>query len=129
MISYRSKEKETLDIQPDLSTVFDKSNETFHLFDLRDVKMLLSPTKVCDSKFVVIAPSAPKNQKLRNELRKQFENEAFIFFILARPSFKEGDSLLKKENAIHGDILQGDFKDSYSTVAYKTVMAFIWINK
>ena len=88
--SYRSKEKETLDIQPDLSTVFDEINETFHLFDLRDVKMLLSPTKVCDSKFVVIAPSAPKNQKLRSGLKDSLRmKHSFYSSLLDQVSKKE----------------------------------------
>jgi hypothetical protein len=77
----------------------------------------------------VIAPSAPRNTGLRDTVRKQFKGKAFVVFLLARPPTVDGDKLLEKENTIHGDILQGDFSDSYSTVPYKTVMGFIWVKR
>ena len=50
-------------------------------------------------------------------------------FILARPPTEDMDKILDEENKQHGDILQGDFADSYSTVPYKTVMGFIWVKR
>ena len=106
--------------------MFDETLPGFNLFDQKNVSMLLSPTMGCDMKHVVIAPSAPRT---RNTVRTQFRGKAFVIFILARPRTEDGDKLLEEENKIHGDILQGDFPDSYSTVPYKTVMGFIWVKR
>ena len=91
--------------------------------------MLLYPTTPCEMEYVVLAPSAPRNTKLRDKLRTQFRGAAFLVFILARPPTEDMDKILDEENKQHGDILQGDFVDSYSTVPYKTVMGFIWVKR
>ena len=109
--------------------MFDETLSGFNLFDRKNVSMLLSPTMGCDMRHVVIAPSAPRNTDLRNTVRTQFRGKAFVIFILARPRTEDGDKLLEEENKIYGDILQGDFPDSYSTVPYKTVMGFIWVKR
>ena len=112
-----------------LSKVFDDSKQSFNLFDQTNVAMLLSPTILCDMKHVVVVPSAPRNIDLRKTVREQFKGKAFILFLLARPPTEDGDEILALENKEYGDILQGDFPDSYSTVPYKTVMSFIWVKK
>ena len=89
----------------------------------------MSPVGVCDTEYVVVAPSAPGNTLLRDRLRDQLRGKAFLLFILARPNTVEGDRLLQEESKQDGDILQGEFTDSYSTVAYKTIMSFIWIKR
>ena len=50
-------------------------------------------------------------------------------FMLATSPNEDVDKILAEENKQHGDILQGDFTDSYSTVPYKTVMGFIWVKR
>jgi hypothetical protein len=74
----------------------------------------------CDMKHVVVVPSAPRNIGLRNTVRTQFRGKAFLIFILARPPTEDGDKLFDEENKTHGDILQGDFPDSYR---------FIWVKR
>ena len=80
-------------------------------------------------KHVVVVPSAPRNTELRNTVREQFKGKAFTLFLLGRPHTEDGDKLLAEENKEHGDILQADFPDSYSTVPYKTIMGFIWVKR
>ena len=109
--------------------MFDESHQGFHLFDQQNVRMLPSPTTPCDMEYVVLAPSAPGNTKLKEKLRTQLRGAAALVFILPRPPTEDMDKILAEENNQHGDILQGDFADSYSTVPYKTVMGFILVKR
>ena len=129
MLDIRSVPKPTAEVSLSLSSVFDESQQTFQIFGVPTVSLLLSPKRVCDTQYVVVAPSAPANTLLRNRLRDQLRGKVFLLFILARPNTIEGDRLLREESTKEGDILQGDFKDSYRTVPYKTIMAFIWIKR
>jgi len=131
LILTRNLPKPVTKVSFSLLQVFDgtQTQFSFHLFDQSNVSMLLSPTVNCDSKHVLVVPSAPHNTVLRTRLRSQFAGKAFLLFLLARTKYEGGDELLAAENAEHGDILQGNFPDSYSTLAYKTVMSFIWVNR
>ena len=35
---------------------------------------------------------------------------------------------IEKENLLHGDLVQGDFLDSYKNLTYKTVMGHMWVS-
>ena len=36
---------------------------------------------------------------------------------------------LREESEAFGDILQGDFPDTYDFLSHKVIMSFIWVNK
>lgn len=117
------------DVSLNISSVFDEAEQSFRIFNIPSVSLVLSPAAVCDTEYVVVAPSAPGNTLLRDRLRDQLRGKVFLLFILARPNTLEGDRLLQEESKLKGDILQGDFTDSYSTVSYKTIMSFIWVKR
>ena len=60
-------------------------------------------------------------------VRKYLNSRAgWIFLHGTREKNQES---LREENAAFGDILQGDFPDTYPFLSYKVIMSFIWINK
>ena len=63
-------------------------------------------------------------------VREYLGGRAGIIFLLGIPSTdKQRNSSLEDESAKFGDILQGDFPDSYPHLSHKVVMSFIWTNK
>lgn len=53
-----------------------------------------------------------------------------MIFLLGVPSTdKQRNSSLEEESVQFGDILQGDFPDSYPHLSHKVIMSFIWTNK
>ena len=63
-------------------------------------------------------------------VREYLGGRAGIIFLLGVPSTeKQRNSSLEDESANFGDILQGDFPDSYPHLSHKVVMSFIWTNK
>ena len=103
--------------------------QSFDLFTKTGVSMPIKPTKKCEHLHVVLATSAPGNMDLRNRLRDQLRGKAFLVFLLGKTGSMEAEKLLQEESRMKGDILQGDFIDSYRNLAYKTVMGFIWVNR
>ena len=75
--------------------------------------------------------SAPSNLNKRNHLRSRFGRSGGVslLFLLGKTTSSELQQRLEEENEQHGDLLQGSVLDSYHTLAYKTLMGFIWINK
>lgn len=91
--------------------------------------MLLSPSNVCNRKHVFLVLSAPKNRKLRDKVREQLEDEVFLVFLLAKSKNENDNILVEKESKEKGDILKGDFEDSWRALAYKVMMGYIWVNR
>jgi len=114
-----------------LGKLSDAQGATFHIADHDNVSILLSPCRdVCLHKHIFVITSAPQNIKLRNKVREYVRGRAGIVFLLGVPSsYEQRNSSLEVENDQHGDILQGDFPDSYPHLSHKVIMSFIWTNK
>ena len=91
--------------------------------------VVLFPKKKCTSKHAVMVPSAPRNQKLRQRLRKQLSKKAFLLFLVGKSGSEDVDKMLEEENDKEGDILQADFIDSYRSLPFKIIKGYIWINR
>jgi hypothetical protein len=129
-IHTRQNSKPSIEVNMTISSVYDEYSRSFHLFSKSYVRMLLSPPhSACSAKHVVIIPSAPKNRGMRDKLRTQLGRKVFILFLLGRTGSEEGDRMLEEESEKEGDILQGDFQDSYRVLPYKVVMGYIWVSR
>lgn len=84
---------------------------------------------------VVLIFTIHKNRLQRDTIRKTWltyaknnsaDSNVRYAFLLGAPSDPAMDIKVKEEFDIFKDILQEDFKDAYSNLTYKTMMAFKW---
>ena len=49
--------------------------------------------------------------------------------MLGRPEDGQKQEKLREENKKHGDIVQGDFLDTYHNLSYKAIMGNLWVSQ
>ena len=49
--------------------------------------------------------------------------------MLGRPEDGQKQEKLREENKKHGDIVQGDFLDTYHHLSYKAIMGNLWVSQ
>ncbi|XP_071087835.1 lactosylceramide 1,3-N-acetyl-beta-D-glucosaminyltransferase-like isoform X2 [Haliotis cracherodii] len=79
--------------------------------------------------------SACDNFQRRRILRETWANRNVFkditvraIFILGLPSKRDTQLRLNNENTVYGDLVQGDFTDSFRNLTYKALTAIKWIN-
>ncbi|XP_060600922.1 beta-1,3-galactosyltransferase 5-like [Ruditapes philippinarum] len=90
-----------------------------------------------DLKVLIFILSAPNNFQRRNIIRKTWGNPRFyssygtvkVMFLLGRTNNINVQNNIKGEFDSNGDILQGNFIDSYYNLSHKTVMGFKWLTE
>eukprot|EP00058_Branchiostoma_floridae_P022137 XP_002607627.1 hypothetical protein BRAFLDRAFT_123958 [Branchiostoma floridae] len=82
---------------------------------------------------LIIVTTSPENHRHRFEIRQTWGNVSHVsganirtVFAVGKPKNREGQVALEKENAIHHDIIQGDFVDSYRNLTLKTILCLKW---
>lgn len=78
---------------------------------------------------VVLVHSAPNNLAKRNIIREtwgQKDPRVRLFFLLGAVKSPSLQTQLELENTRFGDIIQGNFLDTYRNLTYKHVMALKW---
>jgi beta-1,3-galactosyltransferase 1 len=93
-------------------------------------------TNVPDIKYVVYVYSAANHFTRRQVLRVTWLNQRFLnsrdmarVFLLGRPDGRNSGDVLNdiaSENHVYGDIVQGDFRDSYQNLSLKALMGLKW---
>jgi hypothetical protein len=125
------KTNQTNEIKINVAESFKEFNNK-KLIDLNNFEFLIN-NKSCENRkqkpIVVIAiHSSPDNFDFRMTVREtwgQFSSESLIVFMLgAVPD--DVQSQLELENKVYGDIVQGNFIDSYRNLTYKHAMVFKW---
>lgn len=109
-----------------------------HLIDLDDFKFLRNrPTCRREDNLdrllvVALVHSAPKNRERRVRLREHWltrsRPEARLYFLFGYVASAEDQQILDREEQLFGDIIQGNFMDSYRNLTYKHTMALKWFN-
>ena len=62
--------------------------------------------------------------------RPQIPDEVTVLiFLLGRPGSPSEQMAIEKEAKREGDLVQGDFKDTYHHLAYKNVMGKLWASE
>lgn len=108
-------------------------NDYEKLIDLENFEYLMNP-KTCKDlvkppTVVVLIHSAPDNFHKRQTIRDtwgKYNSRTFVLFMLGNVNSSTLQHKLEIENQIHGDMVQGNFHDSYRNITYKHVMAFKW---
>ena len=88
-------------------------------------------------KVLVIVHSATYNFEKRNAIRETWTNNSHYpnlgnvrtLFVLGRSESSDINTKIKQEFETYGDILQGDFTDSYHNITVKGVIAYKWLTE
>lgn len=81
---------------------------------------------------VVLVHSAPENRAARNTIRGTWGRpsipgeETRLVFLLGRPGNPLDQAGLEQEAGKEGDLVQGDFRDTYHNLSYKNIMGKLW---
>ncbi|KAI8497176.1 Separin [Branchiostoma belcheri] len=85
---------------------------------------------------LILVTTAPQNHRNRYEIRQTWGNvtEASgvtikTVFVTGKPQSKTSQEALERENALHQDIVQGDFLDSYRNLTLKTILCLRWASQ
>merc|ERR1712012_25364 len=108
-------------------------------FNIFSVQIVMSPEPCSeDVRMVIIIHSHPEHYQLRKILRKTWANESLhsdykmkrIFMLGTHSSSSSSSSSvvdnIRQESEDHGDIVQGDFTDSYRNMTYKHLLGYRW---
>ena len=86
--------------------------------------------------FLMIVHSATDHSKHRLAIRRTWANQATlqpfdgrIVFLLGAPTTKRQQTLIEHESDKYGDIVQGNFADSYRNLTNKAVLGIRWITE
>ena len=86
--------------------------------------------------YIIYIYTAPQNFVRRNFLRQTWASNTFwnngksrTIFLVGRTSSAELQNIINKELQFFGDIVQGDFIDSYHNLTLKGLLALKWITK
>lgn len=97
--------------------------------------MMNNPCDPWATDMVVVTTSKASHFGLREAQRSAFPSEALasegvtrVFLVALEDDEGDGavQSRLLEENARHGDLVQGNFRESYRNLAYKHVMGLQW---
>ncbi|NXC92509.1 B3GT4 galactosyltransferase, partial [Cercotrichas coryphoeus] len=106
--------------------------------DPRTPKVLLAPPPCAPPTpppfLLTLVPSAPAHLERRLAVRDTWGGPwrrsgtppGRTVFVLGVPAGAEGQRRLLRESRQHGDILQGDFADSYANLTRKTLLLLRW---
>lgn len=79
---------------------------------------------------LVLVHSAPNNREKRKTIRETWgepRDNMKILFMLGSVNNTKTQQFIEKENKMHGDLVQGNFKDAYRNMTYKHVMVFKYV--
>lgn len=99
---------------------------------------MIGNNSICDDnvEILVYIQSAWENFLKRRLLRRTWASSKVVrdkrvkaFFILGRPKFVNDQVRINNEQLLHGDIVEGDFVDSYQNISIKSIIALSWASK
>lgn len=124
-----------VEVEKDQCTRKDESESS--LLNLNNFAYLISKPKITiwrkDNRwnplFVVLIHSAPSHRELRNSIRETWLSDSpqiISYFLLGAVNSTEIQQEIEQEDLEYGDIIQGNFIDSYRNLTYKHAMAMKW---
>lgn len=120
-------------VSPGIQLELLPKNDFSQLIDLDNFEFLLNhqACRELEQKpiLVIIVHSAPNNFNKRMIIRETWGTEdprALLIFMIGAVDSSNLQDDIQRENKVHGDLVQGDFKDAYRNMTYKHVMALKW---
>lgn len=118
--------------------IIDDVDHPRRLLDLHDFEYLI-PQSACDIKsnageskkpfIVVLVHSTPSKSENRRALRETWlhsDPRVLSFFMLGKTDSESLQTKIERESELYGDIIQGNFMDSYANMTYKHTMVMKW---
>ncbi|XP_017151020.1 beta-1,3-galactosyltransferase 5-like [Drosophila miranda] len=113
-------------------------NDEEHLIDFGNFGYIIeqSPCE-SDTRGLIIVHTAPNNHEKRSVIRETWGGVVHsassgspprLIFALGNIRNSSLESAILEEHSQHGDLLQGNFMDTYSNITYKHLMALQWFN-
>lgn len=98
------------------------------LIDFNDFTFTVNQENKCSDYvfLLLLISSAPRNKQRRDAIRAMWgkeDNSVKRIFLLGSINDNDIQETIRWENELYGDIVQGNFMDSYRNLTYKTVMA------
>ena len=106
--------------------------EDYPLTDPDLVNITIAKDSVCQSgtKFAIAIHSAINNTALRQGIRETWGNSSHhgipVVFIVGLNDNKDVHDLISLEHSTHGDLVVGDFVDTYRNLTWKHVISLKW---
>jgi len=83
--------------------------------------------------FLILVQTAFYNIMARNTIRETWGNKRFVrarsmhvVFLLGQTNNEQITAVLKQEQELHGDLVQGTFMDTYRNLTHKSVLGLRW---
>lgn len=117
------------------SIQFDSKLDYRKLINLNNFEFAMNHNNTCSRNkshqplVVILVHSAPENFSKRRTIRGTWgrrDERSLLIFLLGAVTDTTLNDRIVKENAIHDDIVQGNFVDSYRNMTYKHVMGLKW---
>ena len=132
---------DNIDIVSQLYPKVENNSQIFNPQQRNEFSFLINNPDICSNSsglnYLVYVHSAANHFKERHVLRTTWLNEELLrsrgisrMFLLGRYDGKDSRDvmeLLLAENEIYGDLVQGDFHDSYRNISLKALMGMKWI--
>lgn len=121
--------------------IYEESTTPIRELELRNSSLpvfMMGNKSVCDGQveILVYVQSAWENFLKRRLLRRTWASSRIIygkkvktFFILGRPKNVNDQVRINNEQLLHGDIIEGDFIDSFQNISIKSVIALSWVSR
>ena len=101
---------------------------------------LINNASVCSNAkkldFIVVVHTSTDHFSRRRIIRETWANKNIfktngsrIVFLCGRPYKQKLQTMIENESSVYGDIVQGDFRDSYHNLTHKGVMAYRWVSE
>lgn len=105
-------------------------NDYVSLINLAEFEFLLNQPSCENENFIIFVHSAPDNWNKRMVIRQTWGSlyEVRVNFILGAATTANQQQSIMDENEVHGDIIQGNFIDSYKNMTYKYAMGLKWFS-
>lgn len=108
-------------------TVIQPTDDFKKLIDLENFEFLINQETLCGKRplILILIHSAPDNFQKRQVIRETWGksvNRSGLVFLLGTVESQALQNRLMTENNLNGDLVQGNFLDSYRNLSYKHVM-------
>lgn len=110
-------------------------NDSSRLIDLEDFEFLIAP-RTCKEllqqpTLVVVVYSAANNFNERTVIRETWgsrrnDTRSYLLFLIGAVNSSSLQAKLQLESEMNGDLIQGNFEDTYRNLTYKHVMGLKW---
>ncbi|XP_034099784.1 beta-1,3-galactosyltransferase 5-like [Drosophila albomicans] len=113
--------------------------ETNHLYETGHQNVDLDIAHVCPLNgrttiLLILISSAPSHERQRMAIRQTWGHYAArrdigVAFVLGRSLSETENKALSSENYLYGDLIRGNFIDSYENLTLKTISSLEWADK